>query len=574
MCLGLEFDLATSESVEERLGRIESELLWRRTDIIECGRVSLYQHLRNTVEVLQAWRQPPPVVLAGALHCVHAPCNSESYRSLDLSDEIAEDLVGSEGNRILAIFRTVTLDELLASVTLEPGSQVRRIAKPNPTLQLAVGDLAVIHMAIQAQSCAANGSPSLGLATSSRLAQIARQQAQVSPPVFDDDIVISSADEELLLAEYDALLRCELGAHQSRLASLASVAEKVRWVAEPFALLGLFCLTSGDCERAAAYGARALALLKSWNTCWDKRISALHWLGISSLLRDAAHLETAEAEFLGRQIRSVLSNTSLPDGLCAQLEALGILGEARIISPSSTPETLDVDSDDDWSEFQILPDRFSLYIAGFRDNNDAPLMGFYPGLTARPWWDAREFGEALKIEADFEDIVAEYSNLESTGFRPAGDRIRHTGSWEIYTLFENGQRNIAHCNQCPKTAALVEACWGTANAGLNAYFTRLGPMSRTAKRRVPQNTRLSVRLGLRTNAQSVICVSGVPERTRERRCLVVDESFDHEEWNEGATPFVMFVVDIRHPDLKPDEIRLLEGFHRTIIANAAAIARG
>jgi aspartate beta-hydroxylase len=44
----------------------------------------------------------------------------------------------------------------------------------------------------------------------------------------------------------------------------------------------------------------------------------------------------------------------------------------------------------------------------------------------------------------------------------------------------------------------------------------------------------------------------------EGKCLVFDDSFDHEVWNLSHKPRAVLLVDFWHPDLMPAELRALE----------------
>ena len=45
-------------------------------------------------------------------------------------------------------------------------------------------------------------------------------------------------------------------------------------------------------------------------------------------------------------------------------------------------------------------------------------------------------------------------------------------------------------------------------------------------------------------------------RWREGEALIFDDSFEHEVWNEGSEPRLVFIFDVWHPQLNTDEARL------------------
>ena len=57
-------------------------------------------------------------------------------------------------------------------------------------------------------------------------------------------------------------------------------------------------------------------------------------------------------------------------------------------------------------------------------------------------------------------------------------------------------------------------------------------------------------------------------RWHEGKCLVFDDHFEHEAWNQTAQDRVVLIVNLWHSDLSAAEIHLLEGLQRYAFANA------
>lgn len=55
---------------------------------------------------------------------------------------------------------------------------------------------------------------------------------------------------------------------------------------------------------------------------------------------------------------------------------------------------------------------------------------------------------------------------------------------------------------------------------------------------------------------------------REGECLILDDSFSHEVWNNSDKHRVVLVVDLWHPDLSRRERGLIEGLQRYAYAHA------
>jgi aspartyl/asparaginyl beta-hydroxylase (cupin superfamily) len=66
---------------------------------------------------------------------------------------------------------------------------------------------------------------------------------------------------------------------------------------------------------------------------------------------------------------------------------------------------------------------------------------------------------------------------------------------------------------------------------------------------------------------------GGEERTWQvGKCLVFEDSFEHEAWNDGNETRAVLVVDLWHPDLTSIEIQALRGLHRHVHLQAEHLA--
>lgn len=68
-------------------------------------------------------------------------------------------------------------------------------------------------------------------------------------------------------------------------------------------------------------------------------------------------------------------------------------------------------------------------------------------------------------------------------------------------------------------------------------------------------------------------MGGETQRWLEGKCLVFDDSLEHEAWNRTAKPRIVLIVDFWHPELTPAEIAYLEGLHRYASYQADSLNR-
>lgn len=573
-----EIPAVLESSIEERILHVESELIWRGAQVIEYGRWSLLNHLERTAEILGSWGQPARTQLAGLM--IRAYVSSGKHAPLfDRTDRrLIADLIGKESENLVHLYSQLAVN----ATSVEAHGQTFEVSLStvlevfeclSETTAETRNDLRTILLAVLAQSAKTDGSPSCWLSTASDLCGQLEGLLNDNLPIFSDcSVRVKEEDENDLVDRYGALVASPFDSHEKAAIALNASVKVVPWVGEPFILLGLFALASGECVKAAEYGERGRIALINWNSPWDKRLSGPQWVGLADFLRTTNRLDGADAQFLARRMRWILENCSRPDGVYVSLEGADALGFARMI-PAEVEDPGSVDGDDsdvfdndEWDQFDNLPARFSDYIAGLRDNIERPKMRFYPGLIARPLWDAAEFPIAMTLEARAQELAEEVTRLELPG--RDSDSFRREGdidgcSWSLETEYgEIGKR-------IPTLYEILNQYSSTTELVGSIHIDRLGPSSKLAPRRIEANTYLRCQLILRSNSMAGLKIDGLSERLRAGRCVLFDRSFSHELHNTGASDLLILSLDLWHPSLRKSEISLLAGLNRMIFANCA-----
>ncbi|MGH7558102.1 MAG: aspartyl/asparaginyl beta-hydroxylase domain-containing protein [Gemmatimonadota bacterium] len=109
-----------------------------------------------------------------------------------------------------------------------------------------------------------------------------------------------------------------------------------------------------------------------------------------------------------------------------------------------------------------------------------------------------------------------------------------------------------NCERCPETATLVDGIEAAHAAGL-VYFSRLTPGAHIAPHCGPTNARLRCHLGLEVPPGARLRVGADHRAWQEGRCLVFEDSFEHEVWNDADRPRLVLILDVWHPDLSDAE---------------------
>jgi hypothetical protein len=222
---------------------------------------------------------------------------------------------------------------------------------------------------------------------------------------------------------------------------------------------------------------------------------------------------------------------------------------------------------------QPLPARFQTYLSGLRSNHNSPRMRIYPGLRSEPWHDPQQFQLAHDLEAAADKIAAEAHALDASGFQDEPEDIQRTGRWSVLFLYKKGRKVEDNCTRCPETVSVIEANRTTRGLAGIAYFSVLAPNTHVAAHTGPTNMRLRCHLGIDVPDGCALRVGGETKTWQEGRCVVFDDRFTHEVWNNSDRERVVLVVDFWHPDLTDDEVELLKGLERYAIATSNKVAR-
>merc|ERR1712194_856643 len=87
----------------------------------------------------------------------------------------------------------------------------------------------------------------------------------------------------------------------------------------------------------------------------------------------------------------------------------------------------------------------------------------------------------------------------------------------------------------------------------NSMFSMLAPSTHLRPHCGPTNTRLTCHFGIEIPPE---CGMRVGQETRQwcaGKCVIFDDSWEHEVWNRSSEVRVVLLVNFWHPDLRPDE---------------------
>ncbi len=211
-----------------------------------------------------------------------------------------------------------------------------------------------------------------------------------------------------------------------------------------------------------------------------------------------------------------------------------------------------------------------------------PEANLYPGLSSHafhaptdPWW-TKAVGEAVEVlERFYPAIKAEMLALRSHNshklqqYRQPNTAtkerelsadgelalLHERGDWKVHYLQLEGADTSAQERLTPKTAMIVRSIYRGSGHSL---FSVLEPGTHILPHCGPSNYRLRLHLGLVVPEGCRIRVGDQTRTWEEGKVLVLDDSFEHEVWNDGDKQRIVLIVDIWHPDFSEKEVLFME----------------
>jgi aspartyl/asparaginyl beta-hydroxylase (cupin superfamily) len=162
--------------------------------------------------------------------------------------------------------------------------------------------------------------------------------------------------------------------------------------------------------------------------------------------------------------------------------------------------------------------------------------------------DAAAFAFVPRLEARFEELVAEVRDLPLSDFAESPDSLTAVGGgydetgWRWLGLFGPGEGLESNRRRAPRAARACEEVPGLVNAGLSL----LRPGTHLYPHRGELAGVLRCHLPLLVPPGDVaLRLGGETRRWQTGRCTVFDDRVEHEAWNHGTGDRVLLLVTFR-----------------------------
>jgi aspartate beta-hydroxylase len=181
-----------------------------------------------------------------------------------------------------------------------------------------------------------------------------------------------------------------------------------------------------------------------------------------------------------------------------------------------------------------------------------------PGLPGVPWHDVAQFPWTAEFASHHAEVRAELERFltqQRITFRNYIGPILHeqadAGEWHVLYLEYRGHRWDAHCREFPQLMKLVDAIPRRSGT---VFLSRLTPGTHIPKHCGSTNTQLTCHFGIVVPDRVELRVARDVHVQPEGRCIVFDDSFEHEVWNRSASVRYNVFMQFWHPDLTAEEI--------------------
>jgi beta-hydroxylase len=175
-------------------------------------------------------------------------------------------------------------------------------------------------------------------------------------------------------------------------------------------------------------------------------------------------------------------------------------------------------------------------------------------VADRPVHDPTDYPFVAPIEVNWQKIRTELDALlEHRANLPAFHEISpdqkyisHGDQWKVFILFGFGVASERNCARCPETARLLRSVPGLQSA----WFSILAPRYHIPRHRGVTKSLLRTHLGLIIPRQQENCRMRVGDETvhwAPGKCVVFDDFYHHEVWNDTDEERVVLIFDFERP---------------------------
>ena len=165
------------------------------------------------------------------------------------------------------------------------------------------------------------------------------------------------------------------------------------------------------------------------------------------------------------------------------------------------------------------------------------------------------------VRDELDTVLAEAEKIPAFHELSTGQkRISRGDNWKTFVFSVLGDHFTPNCERCPQTAQLLNQI----PAIRNAWFSIISPHYHIPAHEGPSKGFIRIHLGLKIPAEKENCRIRVADQTifwQEGQCVVFDDSYEHEVWNDTDEQRVVLFIDVDRPMRLPGKL-----LHKFLVA--------
>jgi hypothetical protein len=196
-----------------------------------------------------------------------------------------------------------------------------------------------------------------------------------------------------------------------------------------------------------------------------------------------------------------------------------------------------------------------------------PHLFYIPELAAKPIHDNDSFDWCHFLEASFNDLTSEFSELLTlikdkgvpyldSSYQAKGfESLIGSKNWTALNLYKDGVANNSLLSLMPKTTKLLEKLplYKVDNNPFEVFFSLLKAGQHIAPHFGQSNHSLTVHLPIIVPKGGYLTVAGRKVVWQKGQVIIFDDSFEHEAINLSEEDRVVLIFSIWHPNLSSAE---------------------
>ena len=157
------------------------------------------------------------------------------------------------------------------------------------------------------------------------------------------------------------------------------------------------------------------------------------------------------------------------------------------------------------------------------------------------FYDAAQFPFTQLLENNWDDIYQEYRKLDPNHLLASPWKDLHDNQWSLFPLMGLKHKYKNSCMKFPKTTTFIEQIPGITSAS----FSVLAPHTHIKSHEGYSDAVLRCHLALIIPDDCKIRVGDETRHWQQGKCLIFDDTVNHEAWNKSDNPRVILLIDFK-----------------------------